>query len=65
MCAFFQKSGSGDRKELEQLKKKLMEVTERFMRLLESLDSLRFDSSDPTSRGRRKAMVDKIQVGVS
>lgn len=41
-----------------------MEVTERFMRLLESLDSLRFDSSDPTSRGRRKAMVDKIQVGI-
>ena len=64
MC-LFQENSSSDKKELELLKKKLMESTECFMRLLESLDSLRFDSSDSTSRGRRKAMVDQIQVGTS
>ncbi|KAK7106467.1 BAG family molecular chaperone regulator 1-like isoform X2 [Littorina saxatilis] len=54
------RNSTTDPNKLEQLKKRLILSLEHFMRMLESLDGLRFDSSDTASRGRRKAMVNQI-----
>jgi hypothetical protein len=47
---------------LNQLKKRLGGTTELFMKQLESLDALRFDESNRGGRGKRKTVVNRIQV---
>ncbi|KAL8566059.1 hypothetical protein ACOMHN_036218 [Nucella lapillus] len=47
--------------QLDQLKKGLLTSMESLMRLLESLDTLRFEPSDNDARARRKALVNQIQ----
>ncbi|XP_076438262.1 BAG family molecular chaperone regulator 1-like [Babylonia areolata] len=56
-----QDQGSADIVQLEQVRKGLLASTERLMRLLESLDTLRFDPSDTDGRAKRKALVNRIQ----
>lgn len=48
--------------QVKTLEKKLAGIAENLMRLLETLDSLRFDESNKGARGKRKSLVDKIQV---
>ncbi|CAC5393154.1 BAG1 [Mytilus coruscus] len=47
---------------LNQLKKRLGGTSETFMKQLESLDALRFEESNKGGRGKRKTIVDRIQV---
>ena len=47
---------------LNQLKKRLGGTTELFMKQLESLDALQFNESNRGGRGKRKTVVDRIQV---
>ncbi|XP_052803169.1 BAG family molecular chaperone regulator 1-like isoform X2 [Mya arenaria] len=44
------------------LEKRLASVAESLMRLLEKLDALRFEETNKGARGKRKSLVDKIQV---
>lgn len=47
---------------LKQLKKRLGGTTETFMKQLESLDELRFEENNKSGRGKRKTIVNRIQV---
>lgn len=47
---------------LNQLKKRLGGAAEMFMKQLESLDALRFEESNKSGRGKRKTIVNRIQV---
>ena len=40
-------------------------ITETFMKLLERMDSLRFEEDNKEARAKRKSLVDKIQVKCS
>ena len=46
------------------LEKQMAGVTETCMKLLEKLDSLRFEEDNKEARAKRKSLVDKIQVHV-
>ena len=47
---------------LTQIKKRLGGTAEIFMKQLESLDALRFEENNKGGRGKRKTIVDRIQV---
>ena len=51
-----------DEKTLDQRCRQLKAVTERLMKMLETLDNLRFEPDDTESRTARKAAVNRIQV---
>ncbi|KAK3106835.1 hypothetical protein FSP39_000915, partial [Pinctada imbricata] len=50
---------------LKQIGKNLRGMTESFMKLLESLDGLQLESHNYGGRGKRKTLVDKIQVKIT
>ena len=47
---------------VRKLEKRMAGITETFMKLLERMDSLRFEEDNKEARAKRKSLVDKIQV---
>lgn len=47
---------------VRQLEKRMAGVAENLMKLLEKLDTLRFEEGNKGARSRRKSLVDRIQV---